>query len=133
MTEPQLRVRLDKWLWAARFYKSRSLAQNAVASGNVQVNGQRVKPSRAVRKGDKIRVKRGDDDREVLVKQLSQKRGSANIAQQLYAETEESLARRERKLEIRKTEQAMWHPPRVRPDRLKRRLIRKIKQEQGDG
>ena len=133
MTEPQLRVRLDKWLWAARFYKSRSLAQHAVTSGNVQVNGQRVKPSRAVRRGDKIRVKRGNVDRELLVKQLTQKRSSANIAQQFYAETEESLARRERKLEVRNMEQTMWYRPRIRPDRLKRRLIRKIKQEQGNG
>ena len=89
-------VRIDKWLWAARFYKTRALAQTAIENGRVTVDGQRVKPARVVRIGDSIGLRAGDQDRNVLVRGLSAARGPAPVAQALYEETAESVARRER-------------------------------------
>jgi ribosome-associated heat shock protein Hsp15 len=89
-------VRIDKWLWAARFYKTRALAQTAIENGRVTVDGQRVKPARVVRIGDTIGLRAGDQDRNVLVRGLSAVRGPAPVAQALYEETAESVARRER-------------------------------------
>jgi len=88
-------VRLDKWLWAARFYKTRGLAVEEIGKGRVSVNGQPVKPARAVRVGDKIELRREGIVRTVAVLSLSEVRGPAPVAQQLYAETPESIARRE--------------------------------------
>jgi ribosome-associated heat shock protein Hsp15 len=87
-------VRIDKWLWAARFFKSRGLAQGAIEGGRVLVGGERVKTSRAQRVGDVVRVKVGESERTVVVRDLSTQRGSAPIAQRLYEETEESVRRR---------------------------------------
>jgi len=89
-------VRIDKWLWAARFYKTRALAQTAIENGRVTIDGQRVKPARVVRIGDTIGLRAGDQDRNVLVRGLSAARGPAPVAQALYEETAESVARRER-------------------------------------
>jgi len=89
-------VRIDKWLWAARFYKTRALAQVAIENGRVTIDGQRVKPARAVRVGNTIGLRAGDQDRSVLVRALSSVRGPAPVAQALYEETAESVARRER-------------------------------------
>jgi ribosome-associated heat shock protein Hsp15 len=86
-TEP---LRLDKWLWAARFFKTRSLAAEAVAGGKVQLNSLRAKPSRTVRIGDEITVRRGPYESTVVVRDLGKQRGPASQAQQLYKETEES-------------------------------------------
>lgn len=88
-------VRLDKWLWAARFFKTRSLATDEIDKGRVQVNGQPAKPSREVRPGDRVTLRQGQVAREVLVRGLSQVRGPAPVAQQLYEETPESLRARE--------------------------------------
>jgi len=87
-------VRLDKWLWAARFFRTRSLAQQAIGNGRVLVGGERVKLARAVRSGDEVRVRTGDVERTVLVLQVSGQRGPAPVAQALYRETVESVARR---------------------------------------
>ncbi|HEY4560822.1 MAG TPA: RNA-binding S4 domain-containing protein, partial [Lysobacter sp.] len=97
MTEtlPIASVRIDQWLWAARFFKTRSLAKQAIETGRVEVDGQRVKASRAVREGDALRIVRGDERFEVRVLGLSTVRGSAPVAQALYAETEESKTLRE--------------------------------------
>lgn len=87
-------TRLDKWLWAARFYRTRSLAQQAVERGHVLMDGQRCKLARAVHVGDLISVRQGDLERIVAVRGLSEVRGSAPIAQQLYEETPDSIRRR---------------------------------------
>ena len=91
-----LRVRLDKWLWAARFFKTRALAAEEADRGRVQVNGANAKPAREVRIGDRIRLRQGVVERTVDVLALSSVRGPAPVAQALYAETAESTAARER-------------------------------------
>ena len=89
-------LRIDKWLWAARFFKTRGLAQEAIESGRVLVAGERVKVARPVRVGDRIRVRTGDLERTVVVRGLSSHRGPAPVAQALYEETEESVRERVR-------------------------------------
>jgi ribosome-associated heat shock protein Hsp15 len=88
------KVRLDKWLWAARFYKTRSLSADEIGKGRVQVNDQVAKASREVRIGDRIELRQGHVVRTVVVKAASEQRGSASVAQQLYEETPESIERR---------------------------------------
>jgi len=88
-------LRIDKWLWAARFYKTRSLAAEEIGRHRVQVNGQDVKASREVKPGDRVRLRQGLVEREVLVRGISAARGPAPVAQQLYEETPESVQRRE--------------------------------------
>jgi len=88
-------IRLDKWLWAARFFKTRSLAAEAVTGGKVTINGDRPKPSRIVRSGDELTIRRGSYEWTVIVKDVSRLRGPAPQAQQLYEETEESKLKRE--------------------------------------
>ncbi len=90
------RVRLDKWLWAARFFKTRSLAADEIGKGRVEVNGQPAKASREVRPGDRVELRQGSVPRTVVVKALSEMRGPAPLAQGLYEETAESIALRER-------------------------------------
>lgn len=96
------KVRIDKWLWAARFFKTRSLAADEVHAGRVQVNGADVKASREVRLGDVVRLVQAKMPRTVVVKGISGQRGSAPVAQQLYEETPESLQVREAELERRR-------------------------------
>ena len=91
---PEDSVRLDKWLWAARFFKTRALASAAVSGGKVHSNGQSLKPSRAVRQGDRFEIRRGFECFEVVVTGLSERRGPASSAQSLYHETDSSVARR---------------------------------------
>lgn len=88
-------LRIDKWLWAARFYKTRSLAAEEIGKGRVQVNGQTAKASREVRPGDRVRLRQDQTEREVVVQAISAQRGPAPVAQQLYQETPESLQARE--------------------------------------
>lgn len=88
-------IRIDKWLWAARFYKTRALAQTAIENGRVTIGGQRVKPARVLRAGELIRLRIGPIERTVLVNALSAVRGPAPVAQTLYEETAESIVRRE--------------------------------------
>jgi ribosome-associated heat shock protein Hsp15 len=88
-------IRFDKWLWAARFFKTRSLASEAVERGKVRIDDQRIKPARTVRVGDRVVIQRGDERIEFVVRALSGVRGPAPVAQQLYDETPESRARRE--------------------------------------
>jgi len=96
------RLRLDKWLWAARFYKTRSLAAQEVEKGRVMVNGQPAKPARDVRPGDLLRVRRQEHEMEVRVRGISPVRGPAPVAAKLYEETPESLAARQRAAESRR-------------------------------
>ncbi|TDO03484.1 MULTISPECIES: ribosome-associated heat shock protein Hsp15 [Halomonas] len=121
-------VRLDKWLWAARFFKTRALAKKAIEGGKVHYQGGRAKTSKAVEVGALIRVPQGWDILEVEVLALSDQRRGAPEARALYRETEESVARREREAEARRlTHQAMQHPLK-RPDKKQRRDIRRFKE-----
>ena len=90
------RVRLDKWLWAARFFKTRSLATEAVSGGKVEVNGERAKPAKAIRPGDEIRLRLGPYEHILIVRDLAERRGPAAVAQTLYQETDASRQARER-------------------------------------
>jgi len=95
-------MRIDKWLWAARFYKTRSLAQDAVDSGKVRLNGERVKPAKELKPGDALSVRGAVYEWNILVLQLSDKRGPAVVAQTLYEETPDSMARRAGLAQLRK-------------------------------
>jgi ribosome-associated heat shock protein Hsp15 len=95
-------VRIDKWLWAARFFKTRSLAADAVDTGRVRLDGERIKPARPVRLGDKLAIDNGSDAWEVVVSAISGVRGSATIARTLYLETEASITRRANVQEARR-------------------------------
>jgi ribosome-associated heat shock protein Hsp15 len=123
---PLAAVRLDVWLWAARFYRTRSLAKQAVETGKVDVAGQRPKSSRAVRVGEALQISRGDEVFEVEVRGLSEMRGPAPVAQQLYAETEASLARRAELRLQRAAAKNGYQPPEHKPDKRARRLIRAL-------
>jgi len=96
------KLRIDKWLWAARFFRTRSLAKAAIEGGKVHLDGQRVKVSREIAIGDQIRVRQGWDERDVIVEKLSDQRRGAPEAQALYRETAESIARREQSAQARK-------------------------------
>ena len=104
------RVRLDKWLWAARFFKTRSLAAEAVAGGKVHVGGQRSKPAHAVRIGEMLRIQRGPDEYLITVKALSDRRGPAREAILLYEEAAESRLRREQLGEQRRLQSPAFPP-----------------------
>ena len=129
---PMDSVRLDKWLWAARFFKTRGLAKKAIEGGKVHYNGARAKTSKTVEVGAIIRVPQGWDILEVEVLALSDQRRGAPEARTLYRETEESVARREREAEARRlTNQAMQHPLK-RPDKKQRRDIKRFQRNQGE-
>ena len=119
-------VRLDKWLWAARFYKTRSLATAAVSAGEVRVARERVKPARDVKAGDELQIRRGADVMDVVVRALSSVRGPASVAQGLYEETEESRQRRvgatERRALVRDPALDIKGRPTKRDARVLRRL-----------
>ncbi|WP_333971604.1 ribosome-associated heat shock protein Hsp15 [Alteromonas mediterranea] len=122
-------VRLDKWLWAARFFKTRAIARDMVQSGKVQYNGQRTKPGKHVELGAMIKVPAGWDNREIKVLGLSDKRLSASLAQALFEETAESVTKREENQAARKL--SAFHSPKPdhRPDKKQRRQIIKFKQQ----
>jgi ribosome-associated heat shock protein Hsp15 len=119
-------VRLDLWLWAARFFKTRALAKQAIETGKIDVAGQRAKPSRAVRLGDALRIARGEEMFEIVVAGLSDVRGPATVAQALYTESDESRQRREAARAERAAARAGYQPPETRPDKRARRLIRAL-------
>ena len=126
MSEGETKVRLDKWLWAARFFKTRPLASEAVVGGKVHLGGHRVKPSRNVKIGDCFEVQRGYERFEIIVTGISGRRGTAPQAQTLYRETETSVIKRGQEAEKRKL--AMLARPRSdsRPDKKQRRKIRQF-------
>ena len=123
---PLAQVRLDVWLWAARFFRTRSLAKQAVETGKVDVAGQRAKPSRALRVGETLQVSRGDERFDVVVRGLSEVRGPAPVAQALYQETAESKARREEQRQQRAAMRDGYKPPEHKPDKRARRLIQAL-------
>ncbi len=125
-------VRIDKWLWAARFYKTRALAQAAIENGRVTIEGQRVKPARVVRIGDTIGLRAGEQDRSVLVRGLSTVRGPAPVAQALYEETAESVARRERLATERRLHVEPAHAiAHGRPTKHERRELERFRKGEG--
>ncbi|MFG6668584.1 RNA-binding S4 domain-containing protein [Halomonas sp. HNIBRBA4712] len=125
-------VRLDKWLWAARFFKTRALAKKAIEGGKVQYDGDRVKTSKNVEVGAVIRVPQGWDIYEVEVVKLSDQRRGAPEAQTLYAETEQSQTRRESERETRRLNNEMMQHPLKRPDKKQRREIQRFQRNQGE-
>ena len=124
------KVRIDKWLWAARFYKTRALARDAIKGGKVQLNGTRVKPGKTLCLNDQLVIRKGKDDFQITVLELGDRRLSAQLAQERYEEDAESKARRETAIEKRKLDyQARADRPR-RPDKRQRRqIIRFTKQK----
>ena len=120
-------VRLDKWLWAARFYKTRSLATAAVNAGDVRIARERVKPARDVKPGDELQVRRGDDVMEVVVRELSEVRGPAPVAQRLYEETAESRARRAEAAERRRLAREPSLGIKGRPTKRDARLLKRLR------
>ncbi|WP_218837514.1 ribosome-associated heat shock protein Hsp15 [Gilliamella sp. Occ4-3] len=127
-------IRLDKWLWAARFYKSRSLAREMIDGGKVHYNGQRTKPSKLVEVGAILTLRQGSDQKTVRVLAISEQRRTAIEAQQLYQETPDSITKREKIAQARKLNAlTMPHPDR-RPDKKERRNLIKFKYDrQQDG
>lgn len=120
-------VRIDKWLWAARFFKTRSLATAAVESGKIRINEERTKPSRSVKPGDILDIDNGSAEWQVVVRDLADKRGSASIAQALYEETQFSIERRRRESERRKYFQEPGADIKGRPTKRDRRLLDRSK------
>lgn len=118
-------IRIDKWLWAARFFKTRSLAGDAVDTGRVRLDGERIKPARAVKLDDKLTIDNGAETWEVIVLGLSDQRGPATTARTLYQETEASVARREHELEARKLHREPGTTIKGRPTKRDRRAISK--------
>ncbi|HTG49997.1 MAG TPA: S4 domain-containing protein [Gemmatimonadales bacterium] len=125
--EDDARVRLDKWLWAARFYKTRALASEAIAGGKVQVNGDRAKRARPVQPGDEIRIRQGPYEHHVVVRALSARRGPASAAAELYEETPASRAAREAMALQLKSLHAAFVPDKGRPTKKDRRELGRLK------
>ncbi|PIE57787.1 MAG: RNA-binding protein [Desulfobulbus propionicus] len=117
-------VRIDKWLWAARFFKTRSLASKAVSGGHVHVGGKRVKPARGIQTGDQLSITKGTLIFEITVLALSDRRGPARVAQNLYVESPESINRRALAREERRLVRSPAAKPDRRPDKRDRRKIR---------
>ena len=120
-------VRLDKWLWAARLFKTRSVAREAINGGKVHLNGHRVKPGRNLNVGDQLSVQRGQDTYQIEVLGLSSRRGPASVAQLLYQESEASREKREKQAEQRKYERQANAGPERRPDKRQRRKLVRFK------
>lgn len=121
-------VRLDKWLWAARFYKTRSIARNMVDGGKVHYNGQRTKPSKIVELGATITLRQGYEEKTVTIEQITEQRRGAPQAQTMYQETTESIEKREKNALARKLH-AVSPSPERRPDKKQRRDILKFKHQ----
>jgi ribosome-associated heat shock protein Hsp15 len=116
-------MRIDKWLWAARFFKTRSLAQQAIAAGRVRLNDARIKPSHELKAGDALAVRIGDFEWQITVKALSDKRGPADVARQLYQESDASRAERERRQDLRRWGAEPASTLKGRPTKRDRRRI----------
>ena len=126
-SEQSAKVRLDKWLWAARFFKTRSLAKAAIEGGKVHLGGQRVKVSKEIAAGDMLQIRHGWVEKIVQVMQLSDQRRGASEAQLLYEETVESVTKREEQARARKAAGGMIDRPARRPTKQQRRQIHRFK------
>jgi len=123
---PANKIRLDKWLWAARFFKTRSLAMAAINSGKVHLNQQRIKPAKEVHLNDELRIQTGHLERTVIVKGLSKQRGPASQAALLYEETQESLQKREQAAQLHRQEAIARPSGSGRPTKKDRRAIHRF-------
>ncbi|REL31580.1 RNA-binding S4 domain-containing protein [Thalassotalea euphylliae] len=121
-------TRLDKWLWAARFYKTRAIAKQMIDGGKVFYNGQRTKSGKAVAIGDRVKVRQGFDEKEVIIVELADKRRDATFAQTLYQETDASIETRERNTLARKQGAYFSPATETKPDKKQRRQIRQFKE-----
>jgi len=120
-------TRLDKWLWAARFFKTRSMAREAVAGGKVQLNGNRAKPGRTLNIGDELRIQRGEDVYTITIAELTGTRGPAAVAVTLYEESEENRLQREKLASERKLAHEQHAARERRPDKRQRRKLIRFK------
>ncbi len=120
-------VRIDRWLWAARFFKTRSLAKHAVEGGKVHLQGQRAKPAKEVRVGQELSIRRGETVMTVVITQLSAQRGPAKVAQLLYEETATSIEQRQAISARRRMERAGLRVPSGKPSKKERRDLRRLK------
>lgn len=123
------KVRIDKWLWAARFYKTRNIAKQAIDGGKVHCQGQRVKPSKEIECGVELTIRQGHDEKTVLVIALSDKRRGAPEAAKLYQETEASIAKREALSAQRKVLRGLDLAPDHRPTKKQRRQIHRFREQ----
>ncbi|MGJ8671065.1 MAG: RNA-binding S4 domain-containing protein [Oceanococcus sp.] len=127
MSEDDRKVRIDKWLWAARFFRTRALAIEAIKLGRIQCNRSRPKPSRSLRLGDRLIIEKGDLVFDVEVMALSEQRGPAKVAQSLFQETEDSLKAREAASLMRRAQRlSAPQAPQTRPDKHDRQSIRRF-------
>lgn len=122
----EMKLRVDKWLWAARFFKTRTLAKTAIEGGKVQVNGQRVKVSKEITLGDRLSIRQGWDERDVEVLRLLDRRGPAQVAQRMYQELPESIQRREHEAALRRAAGGL-NRPQGRPDKHERRQLNRLR------
>ena len=120
------RVRIDKWLWAARFFKTRSLASQAVEGGKVKLNGERCKPSKELKPGDRLLIHIGDSTWDVVIAELADRRGPATVAKTLYLEDAASHAQRQRQVAERKIQADPGQAIKGRPTKRDRRLIHRF-------
>jgi len=123
------RLRVDKWLWAARFYKTRSIAKTAIEGGKVHLEGQRVKVSREISVGEILVIKQGWDEKEVVVRALSAQRGPAPIARELYEETANSIEKREREAQARKAAGGAVARPAQKPGKHQRKALERLRKQ----
>jgi len=123
-------VRIDRWLWAARFFKTRGVATEAVTGGHVHVNGERVKPARDVKVGDRLEIRRGQQRFTVVVTRLADRRGSATAAAELYEETPESIAEREKRRDERRLSKPLGADLSERPTKRDRRRLDSLRRGQ---
>ena len=127
--EPRIKARLDKWLWAARLYKTRTIAKQTVEGGKVYCEGLRAKPSKEIEEGMKLKLRTKFDEKAIIVKALSEKRLGASEAKLLYEETPESVSSRARLAEQRKAQPKYWPTP-TRPTKKQRRILNRFKQRE---
>ena len=123
------RLRVDKWLWAARFFKTRSIAKSAIEGGKVHLEGQRVKVSREICVGETLVIKQGWDEKEVVVRGLSAQRGPAPIARELYEETAASIEKREREAQARKAAGGAGARPTQKPGKHQRKALERLRKQ----
>ena len=120
-------ARIDSWLWAARFFKTRSLAKQAIEGGKVQVDGAKAKPSKAVQPGDVLDIRKGDQRWTVVVEAVASKRGPASVAASLYRETEESVAARQQSAEQKRLDRMAAPVPDHKPSKKERRDLQRFR------
>jgi len=123
------RLRIDKWLWAARFFKTRSIAKTAIEGGKVHLDGQRVKVSREIAVGETLVIKQGWDEKEVVVLGLSAQRGPASVARELYEETAGSIEKREREAQARKAAGGAVARPTQKPGKHQRKALERLRKQ----